>query len=215
MFSFHTDTYQMLLKEHLRFHTWSPYVVLKVWEFTLPQSTPFAERALWPVLHHVFAGVLPTQPPSILFNIYTHNIQKQASNSPRVDHFLGWHRLLAHLHVSISSQTPSYPPCSLLFFLLFLILFQDFRGTINQFQRHIKAAGSCNPQTTLVFPFSPVLSCLRDEFSPLLHLHFIFQTLPKEPMWSVLPTSRDSWRIQGPTEGVGWGHAGREGNCSV
>lgn len=129
--------------------------------------------------------VLPPQPPSsISFNMRIHNIQKQqASNSPRVDCFPGWPSA-ARTPPGLHFLPDSHPPCTHLFFLSFLILFQDFRGTINQFQRHIKAAGSCNPKTTWVFPFSPVLSCLGDELSPSLHLHFIFHTLPKEPMWS-------------------------------
>lgn len=94
---------------------------------------------------------------------------------------LGGHWLLV-LSPGLHFLPNSHPPCTHLFFLSFLILFQDFRGTINQFQRHIKAAGSCNPKTTWVFPFSPVLRCPRDGFSPSLHLHFIFHTLPKEPM---------------------------------
>lgn len=73
-----------------------------------------------------------------------------------------------------------------------------FGGIVNQLQRQIKAVGSCNPKSTLVFPLPPpILSCVENKFPPLLHLHFIFRILPKEQMSSRLLTSPDTQRNQG------------------
>lgn len=76
----------------------------------------------------------------------------------------------------------------------FLDFVPRFGRIINQLHRQIKAAGSSNPKTTLVFPLPPVLCCLGDKFPPSLHLHFIFHPLPKEPMWSILLTLLDTRR---------------------
>lgn len=72
-----------------------------------------------------------------------------------------------------------------------------FGGIINPLQRQIKAEGSSNPQSTLVFPLPPVLSRLGNKFPPSLRLHFIFHILPKKKMSSGLLTSPDIRRNQG------------------
>lgn len=149
-------------------------MVLKMRGFALPQFPPFAEGVLVLcklsttlflscTMSLLEAGVLSTWlPSSTSVNLLTCTFLTCKKKNPQQLSLpcgpLPWGitAMRSQCLQFLFQILPPPPP----FFLSFPILFQDFRGTINQFQGHIKAAGSSSPQTTLVFPFPPVRGCL-------------------------------------------------------
>ena len=91
-------------------------------------------------------------------------------NSPCTECLLWAGSLLPALHMFTSPLKLSFP--SLLSWFCFRVL-----GNNISTPGPIKAVSSSNPQTTLVFPLPPVLSCFGTNPHSQVHLHLTFLTL--------------------------------------